>query len=103
MNDENSTTDIIGDILAEQLGQSLIHEDCEQFLRGIKQYMQDDTFASMRPILPILFSTLPKSSNHFSFTTAKQPKRNDTCPCGSGKKLKKCCPQILDYPSPKPS
>lgn len=29
--------------------------------------------------------------NSFEETTGKEPGRNDPCPCGSGKKYKKCC------------
>ena len=41
-------------------------------------------------------STPPKLSNFFGFDTQEESKRkkvgrNDPCPCGSGKKYKKCC------------
>lgn len=33
----------------------------------------------------------PASSNVYSFETKQKVGRNDPCPCGSGKKYKKCC------------
>lgn len=35
---------------------------------------------------------------HAPFTGIPQPARNKPCPCGSGKKYKKCCSQSGDKP-----
>lgn len=46
------------------------------------------------PILEPEAQTLKvRSANHWVGTTGRRPKlgRNDSCPCGSGKKYKKCC------------
>jgi len=32
----------------------------------------------------------------FSKVKTKEPGRNDDCPCGSGKKYKKCCITLVD-------
>ncbi|HHD74931.1 MAG TPA: preprotein translocase subunit SecA, partial [Nitratifractor sp.] len=34
---------------------------------------------------------LPKKSDSSAVSGEKKPKRNDPCPCGSGKKYKNCC------------
>lgn len=105
-------TDTFEDALNEQLsihlGLALMHEDKQQFIDGMSDFLEGESQRSgnregMRSLLPVLFSLLPKSSNHFSFQSIKLPKRNDPCLCGSGKKLKKCCPQILDIPAPQPA
>ncbi len=41
-------------------------------------------------IQPIEESQLDRSSTTVRKTTSR-PRRNDPCPCGSGKKYKKCC------------
>ena len=47
----------------------------------------------LEPDEPEDVSDLEKALNPQGRTEAKQPKpgRNDPCPCGSGKKYKKCC------------
>ena len=36
----------------------------------------------------------PKSASQRSVRVVKEPGRNDPCPCGSGKKYKKCCGRV---------
>lgn len=105
-------TDTFADALNEQLsinlGLALIHEDEQQFIDGMSEFLESEAQQighreGTGSLLPVLFSTLPKSSNHYNFQSIKLPKRNDPCLCGSGKKLKKCCPQILDIPAPQPA
>ena len=45
-----------------------------------------------------IFAERNKSNNIIKFPTVKKPKigRNDPCPCGSGKKYKKCCAMVDD-------
>jgi preprotein translocase subunit SecA len=43
-----------------------------------------------RAILTFQFVSSP-SPSPVSFPLSKRPKRNDPCPCGSGKKYKRCC------------
>jgi tetratricopeptide (TPR) repeat protein len=40
-----------------------------------------------------LWNSIPLPDNGFRPRPLPEPERNDTCPCGSGKKYKKCCSQ----------
>ncbi|GAA3938137.1 SEC-C metal-binding domain-containing protein [Litoribacillus peritrichatus] len=84
-------------LLSLQLSQALLHEDHDRFMAGIAESPEFKDNA----LMSLVFEALPKSSNHFSFRGIKLPGRNDFCICGSGKKLKKCCPQLLNAPAPK--
>ncbi len=101
MIEENSLADFLSDVLPLQLADCLLHENNEQFQAALEPYMQDEAISSLRSIFSVIFHALPMSSNHFSFQGVKLPARNDACICGSGKKMKKCCPDILDFPVPK--
>ena len=45
----------------------------------------------MEPLPPQAFCSTPKESNVTDIRTHTKVGRNDPCPCGSGKKYKKCC------------
>ena len=97
--------DELSDFLLEQLGQCLLHEDLALFREAMSAHLahDDEGDISQHPlyvVLPVLFHSLPKSANQFSFTGVKLPGRNDPCNCGSGKKTKKCCSAMLDFPTP---
>lgn len=107
MNPTGTFEDALNEQLSIHLGLALMHEDKQKFIDDMSAFIETETEHAhgrlgMVSLLPILFSALPKSSNHFSFLPIKLPKRNDPCLCGSGKKLKKCCPQVLDIPAPNP-
>lgn len=38
----------------------------------------------------------PSYVYHTPYYATKIPNRNDKCPCGSGKKVKKCCKHLLN-------
>jgi hypothetical protein len=90
------------------LADTLIHENQDTFIEAalpaVLSANSDDLMVSSeaegRLLLQSLFSALPLSSNHFRFASLEMPGRNDPCPCGSGKKFKKCCAHLnaLDLP-----
>jgi len=41
----------------------------------------------------VLSADEPVEKKNTPFTATKKPKRNEPCPCGSGKKYKNCCGQ----------
>ncbi len=45
----------------------------------------------LKPLPPDPFVIDRPESNVFDIKTRKKVGRNDPCPCGSGKKYKKCC------------
>lgn len=45
----------------------------------------------MKPLPAKPFDPTRAESNVFSLHSRKKIGRNDPCPCGSGKKFKKCC------------
>ena len=97
--------DELSEFLLEQLGQCLLHEDLALFREAMSAHLahEIDGDISQHPlyvVLPVLFECLPKSANQFSFKGVKLPGRNDPCVCGSGKKTKKCCSAMLDFPIP---
>ena len=99
--------DELSEFLLEQLGQCLLHEDLAQFREAMLVHLAHEVEGdiSQHPlyvVLPVLFECLPKSANQFSFKGVKLPGRNDACLCGSGKKTKKCCSAMLDFPIPSP-
>ena len=51
------------------------------------------TFANM------MWNSTPLPSNHFKPQPLPLPKRNDPCPCGSGRKYKQCCAQLPAMPA----
>jgi uncharacterized protein YchJ len=67
-----------------------------------KQVAKDDAamHASIDQVVAALPAAVERSHGGFTVRAAKEPGRNDPCPCGSGLKYKKCC---ADKPVPTPS
>tara|TARA_R110001583_G_scaffold34171_9_gene115025 strand:- start:1427 stop:3349 length:1923 start_codon:yes stop_codon:yes gene_type:complete len=90
--------------MAEALSDALLHDNLDHFLTLFRKTMavpaadfKSDTLGQY------LFQLLPKSSNQFVLVAPAFPGRNDPCFCGSGKKLKKCCVALSDFPLPVPA
>ena len=70
-----------------------------------KQVAQDDAamHASIEQVVAALPAEVEQSRGGFTVRAAKEPGRNDPCPCGSGLKYKKCCAdKPVATPSPIP-
>jgi len=52
-----------------------------------KREMEIGTDENPTPLIPFL----PDLNTNTTYKAEKKPGRNDPCPCGSGKKYKKCC------------
>jgi uncharacterized protein YchJ len=70
-----------------------------------KQVAQDDAamHAPIDQVVAALPAEVEQSRGGFTVRAAKEPGRNDPCPCGSGLKYKKCCAdKPVATPSPVP-
>jgi len=70
-----------------------------------KQVAQDDAamHAPIEQVVAALPAEVEQSRGGFTVRAAKEPGRNDPCPCGSGLKYKKCCAdKPVATPSPVP-
>jgi len=64
-----------------------IQFDNEEDLQEQLEKMKDELEIEMDKVVQSSFET----SNTLPQSGGKKPKRNETCPCGSGKKYKQCC------------
>ncbi len=100
---ENLMADIKSDIVSDVFRSSTSVESFENFLSSLPQTLVHDEVSVLggaspaaptaggqgRPAPPLpaeLLSSFPSSGGH-----SEKVGRNDPCPCGSGKKYKKCC------------
>ena len=49
-----------------------------------------------------LWDCLPQPGHHFRPRPLPRPRRNDACPCGSGRKFKQCCARLVQAGLPPP-
>jgi SEC-C motif-containing protein len=73
--------------------QAWIWEEAPRLLTGLLPRLPDEQ-ARRGFLLEFgrsLWNSIPLPSNGFRPRPIPQPERNDPCPCGSGKKYKKCC------------
>lgn len=49
-----------------------------------------------------LWDCLPLPDHHFRPQPLPRPRRNEACPCGSGRKFKQCCAQLIRVEVPSP-
>ncbi|MEJ2065718.1 MAG: SEC-C metal-binding domain-containing protein [Reinekea sp.] len=91
-------------LLARMLLKAVIHESLDEFVDGATPLLLDSPQLGLpsqskkeaQLFLMLLFSSLPRSGNGYDFSTQRMPGRNDPCICGSGKKFKKCCVELVD-------
>ncbi len=76
----------------------LRHEDAERYFQDIDEIARHSGmttwFDDQMPWWAIgrsVWNATPLPSKGFRSDTLPPPRRNDTCPCGSGKKFKRCC------------
>jgi SEC-C motif domain protein len=89
--DESGSVEFIATYRQE--GQTVEHRETSQFRKtddGAWLFVHGDTQASRRPALR-QSQALPLQMPQTAAPFAAKAGRNDPCPCGSGKKYKKCC------------
>ncbi len=100
-------------MLNDAVGEILRHEDQRQFFTWMRMNIRhyfDERFSAenltdhVKTSLAIMFgygiwNAMPLSANDYRPRPIPLPKRNDRCPCGSGKKYKKCCFTPVGIPS----
>ncbi len=112
MNEDDPTEDPTEDVAYEELShflreavaEALRTEDGERFLawmcdeaprRAPKVFAELEDAAAQRGLATeigrSLWNGLPLPGNGFRPRPIAKPERNDPCPCGSGRKYKKCC------------
>ncbi|MGM0785904.1 MAG: SEC-C metal-binding domain-containing protein [Pseudomonadota bacterium] len=80
-------------------------EDPDRYLRVIPDIAQHtglaEWFSPQAPYWELgysIWNATPLPSHGFRTAPLPTPQRNDTCPCGSGKKFKRCCqPRLTGY------
>jgi len=95
--------ELVVELIHQALAAALLHEDQILYQQDVQQSFEaaglslEDAYP-FALLIPILFDSLPKSSNGFRFAKNVTFDRNQDCVCGSGKKLKKCCPELMALP-----
>lgn len=102
--DDNPPPEIVADIAEDAIAYILEHEDPERFLRWFRDEVaardarRSDLFESGAEFAALAFglgralwNAVPLPGNGFRPKPLPAPQRNDACPCGSGRKYKRCC------------
>ena len=76
----------------------LTHQDAERYFADLNDIVQEsgigEWFDGSMPFWMLgrsVWNRVPLPLHHFRCAPLPTPQRNDTCPCGSGKKFKRCC------------
>jgi tetratricopeptide (TPR) repeat protein len=84
--------------LEQSISYILLHEDAERYLQSVGEIARHtgmmEWFDPQMPWWEIsrsVWNATPLPSHGFLSAPLPAPKRNDPCPCGSGKKYKRCC------------
>jgi hypothetical protein len=99
----NESEVVIG-LIDQALAAALIHENAAVYQQDVEQSLKaaglslEDAYPFSQ-LVPVLFDVLPKSCNGFYFTDRVTFDRNQDCVCGSGKKIKKCCSELISLPA----
>jgi tetratricopeptide (TPR) repeat protein len=101
------------DLIEDSIIRILEHEDPEQYLKWIRSAFptygltptdrardEDAQRVMAMGIGRAIWNATPLPGNGFRPRPLPQPGRNDRCPCGSGKKHKKCCGLSGSLPDP---
>jgi len=104
----------VDQLLNEALEEILRHEHHQQFLRWVQkniicffdsppleESLSDQHLNALAILLGYaIWNATPLPGNNFIPNPMPRPKRNERCPCGSGKKFKQCCLHLDGIPSP---
>ncbi len=106
-NTEFDPANLFSELLDELLGQILQHEDAAQLIDWLTERLArrdmlaifdidgpDDTRALAQSLGRSLWNVTPLPGNGFRPRPLPEPRRNDACPCGSGRKFKRCCMRV---------
>lgn len=92
----------IGQFLEASVQHILTHQDAERYfaeLDGlIKRTGVEAWFDASMPFWAVarsIWNAVPLPSQNFRCAPLPDPRRNDPCPCGSGKKYKRCCQSLV--------
>ncbi|CAM3402548.1 SEC-C domain-containing protein [Halomonas lysinitropha] len=84
--------------LDQSIRHILRHEDAERYFQALGEIARHSGMAKwfddQMPwwgIGRLVWNATPLPSKGFRNATLPEPRRNDRCPCGSGKKFKRCC------------
>jgi len=104
--------DALGDMLRSSLALLVdVEPDAQKFIESythfaladrfdmfnyIESSSQDERRQIARMFAIQIWNNTPLPSNHYRPRPITKPGRNDPCFCGSGKKYKQCCAQLLD-------
>ncbi|GGX93855.1 hypothetical protein GCM10007160_21630 [Litchfieldella qijiaojingensis] len=78
-------------ILDSEDSQTYFRWVTEQLLSRPASQQDQETIATFHWLARSLWNSTPLPGNHFRPRPLPDPGRNDPCPCGSGKKFKRCC------------
>lgn len=95
--------ELVVDLIDHALSAALLHEDLTLYQQDVEQSLNTAglSLEDAHPfslLVPILFEALPKPANGFQFSKDVTFDRNQVCVCGSGKKIKKCCSELMSLP-----
>lgn len=104
----------IDNLLLDSVAEILRYEDAQRYLDWMQQHFSsyiDDAGPlafediSIPPQMPLylgraIWNATPLPNNQFKPMPLPEPRRNDPCYCGSGRKYKQCCRQADDFAPP---
>jgi preprotein translocase subunit SecA len=79
---EASYVDHVCNLVPKLQGQMFVRAESQKLTEGMQPDENTDPVASARPAV--------QDASHVPAHASNEPNRNDPCPCGSGKKYKKC-------------
>ena len=108
---DETQEDDVGLLLGVAARTILAHEDPQQFLRWMEDSAphlaprlfalavdEDARLGLARVIGRAIWNATPLPGNRFRPRPLPKPERNDSCPCGSGQKYKRCCGTLPEFP-----
>lgn len=100
-------------LVRDATAEILSHQDAQRFLAWMVEHAAGYLGAALaespdegaqRAIATVLgrgiWNATPLPDNDFRPRALPEPGRNDPCPCGSGRKYKRCCAIVEDLPKP---
>ena len=101
---DGAFSDFLFELVTDSVGQILQHEDPGRFQRWFasevagRAALEDDLFVSEAESVSLatnfgraIWNAMPLPGNGFRPRPLPAARRNDPCPCGSGRKFKRCC------------
>jgi hypothetical protein len=102
-------------LVRDATAEILSHQDAQRFLAWMVKHAAGYLGAALaespddgaqRAIATVLgrgiWNATPLPDNDYRPRALPEPGRNDPCPCGSGRKYKRCCTSVDELPKPEP-